>query len=252
MARVRTRLLALCLGSLLALPLLAQHVPPARLPSTPPPHPTSAEQKRGAPAPPTHDPQPELPPLAAFAHVHSGHDAWLAARSRKQPAPAPGPRPAGAGRYVAAVLVCADCDLDVPAMLGLARADVLLLSVPGPFLSAETTAAIERQVLAERLSLVLVLTHARCTTLEPPAPAPKDPIAARVRFARAEAERRRLPLGRCVGAMQRELLLAASDTLAVRAAEDKLRVVPGEIDDRSGAITWLQKPIDELPMPPVK
>jgi carbonic anhydrase len=215
--------------------------------------PTTAEQKRGTPPLPTHAPQPEVPPLALLAHVREGHERWLEARRGGKPAPAPAERPAGAGRYVCAVVVCADCDLDVPALLGLRRADVLLFSVPGPFVTPEVSAAIERQVLHERLGLVLLFTHTHCATLAPADDAtPPDVLAAKAALAAKEALRRRQPLGKTLVQAQRELLLASAEGLSRQAAVDKVRIVPAEIDSATGAITWHQRPIDALPMPPVK
>lgn len=230
--------------------LPGQHEPPA----APPAHETKpADQKRGGGQAPTHAPQPDLPPQVAFAHVRAGHAAWLAARGAGSPVPAPAERPAGAGRYVCAAIVCSDADLDLPTMLGLRRADVLLLSVPGPFVTPEVTAAIERQLLQERLSLVLVLTHTRCTTLQPPTGAqPKDVLFARADQATKAAERRGLPLTKSLALAQRELLLASAEELAKRVTESRLRVVAAEIDTPTGAITWHQKAIDTLPLAPVK
>lgn len=222
----------------------------------------AAEQKRGAGALPEHHPQLALHPLLAFEHVQAGNAAVVAARAKAEPMPAPKPRPAGAGRYVCAVVVCADCDVDVPALLGLRREDVLLLAVPGPFVGAETVALLERVAVAERLSLVLVLGHTACQSL---APAPRspgaasdgsapttDPLARRAEVARREAERRRQPLPKTVVQMQRELLLAASDVLTRRTATDELRVLPGEIEPKSGAIVWHHSRVDTMPLAPVR
>jgi hypothetical protein len=117
--------------------------------------------------PPTHAPLPVLRPLDAWLHIRAGNAAWLSARDAGLPAPAP-ERPGGAGRYVCAVFICADADLDVPAVLGLQRRDVLLISTPGPFVSPESIGLLERLVREERLSLVLILTHTSCRTLTAP------------------------------------------------------------------------------------
>lgn len=247
----RNRLAAFTAALLLGGGLLAQHVPP---PAAPPSHAEpQAPQKRGSSEAPTHAPQPDLPPALAFAHVRAGHDAWLAARTRKEPAPPPADRPAGAGRYVCAVLVCADCDFDVPAALGLRRRDVLLLSVPGPFVTPEVAAMLERQVLQERLSLVVLLAHPRCATVPPTAAAtPPDALSTRADLVRRDAARLRLPLAKALVLGQRELLLASSDELRQRAAEDHLRLVAAEVDPSTASITWHLKATDSMPMPPVK
>jgi hypothetical protein len=64
--------------------------------------------------PPTHAPLPVLRPLDAWLHIRAANAACLSARDAGLPAPAP-ERPGGAGRYVCAVFMCADADLDVPA-----------------------------------------------------------------------------------------------------------------------------------------
>lgn len=221
-----------------------------------------AERKRGAGSLPEHDPQLVLHPLLAFEHVQAGNAAVVAARAKAESMPALKPRPAGAGRYVCAVVVCADCDVDVPALLGLHREDVLLLAVPGPFVGAETVALLERVVVAERLSLVLVLGHAECRSLGATTGSPgsttdgstptTDPLARRAEVARREAERRRQPLPKTVVQMQRELLLAASELLTQRSATDTLRVLPGEIEPKSGAILWHHRKVDTMPLAPVR
>lgn len=208
----------------------------------------SGEQKRGSHTPSTHAPLLALHPLVLFEHVKNGNAAAAAARAKLQPLPEPKARPAGAGRYVCAVVVCSDCDLDVPKLLGLRREDVLLVSTPGPFADAELVAQLERAVRDDGVRLVLVLGHGGCR-LQKPA---DDALGKRFAVARKEAERRQQPLGRTLVQMQRELLLAASELLAQRVGKDELRVFPGEIDPTSLALQWHHGRVDELPLLPVK
>lgn len=204
----------------------------------------------------THAPQPSLHPLLAWQHVKNGNAAAAAAIARQEPLPAPAARPAGAGRYLCAVLVCADCDADVPALLGLRREDVLLVSVPGPFASAESLALLERAVADDRLSLVLVLGHSGCRTLQPQRPTEGEPAAdaltRRAEVVHKEAARRQQPVVRTLVQMQRELLLAASESLPRKVAIDELRVFPGELDARTGVLTWHHQSQDAMPLAPVK
>lgn len=206
------------------------------------------------PPAPTHAPQPEFAPLDAWEHVKKGNDRAAAAREKRESLPPPAPRPAGAGRHICAVVVCADCDLDVPALLGLPRQDVLLISAPGPFVTPEITALLERAVKEDRLSLVLMLTHKNCTTLETEAGASpqQDALVQRLALARAEAQRMRTTLARALLLGQRERMLAASDPLRKAVADDALRVMPGELDTRTGAITWLHRAADAMPLAPVR
>jgi carbonic anhydrase len=203
---------------------------------------------------PTHAPRTSLSPALAREHVAAGNAAFAEARSKGATPPPPAPRPAGTGRWVCAVIVCADVDLDVPAALGLARSDVLLISTPGPFVDPETVALVEQAVAEERLSLVLVLSHEHCRTLaiargNTPQ---QDAVAARIASLQAEAARTRAPLVRTLVRSQREQLLVASDALKEHVGKDTLRILPGELDARTGAIRWHHDRADALPMPPVK
>ena len=220
-----------------------------------PPTTASAATARTAPLPtrPTHAPRPELPPLLALQHVQQGNAAVAAAVAAGLPPPRRADRPAGAGRYVCAVLACADCDVDVPALLGLARTDVLLLSLPGPYVTPEAMALLERAVAAERLALVLVLGHAGCTSLRhDPLAAASDPLVARRARVDAEARRRGQPLAKTLVQLQCELLLATSEPLRLATARDAVRILPGEIEPRRSTITWHFQRADGLPLAPVK
>ncbi|HEU4418902.1 MAG TPA: hypothetical protein VFT55_08175 [Planctomycetota bacterium] len=217
----------------------------------------SADPKRPAAAP-THAPLPVLRPLDAWLHIRAGNAAWLSAREAGRPAPAP-ERPGGAGRYVCAVFTCADADVDIPAVLGLDRRDVLLISTPGPFVSPEAISLLERLVREERLSLVLVLAHTTCRTLTPArtdvragAEPRQDALAQRLESLRAEARRSETTLGRALVLSQRAHLIANSDELRARVTADQLRVVPGEVDANTGAFVWHHHRADELPLLPVK
>ena len=250
----RTAILAL--AALLAAAggaLVAQEHPPA---GHAPPRPhleSAAEHKRGARTAPTHAPQPELPPMVAWLHLEQGNRAAQQAIAAQQPLPKPTDRPAGAGRYVCAVLVCADADLDLGPLLGLQRRDVLVIAVPGPFADPASQALLERTFAAERFPLLLVLGHTHCRTLAPnPAGGAPDAIEQRLERARAEAKHRQWSLTRALLLLQREQLLAASDPLRAAVASDRLRVLPAELDDRTGALTWHHQPIDALPLAPVK
>lgn len=218
-------------------------------------HAQHAEQAPGrhSPAPATHAAPAILTPLLAWQHVKDANAAIAKARTAGTPPPPLPPRPAGAGRYVCAVLLCADADVDAAALLGLRRADVLLVSSPGPFASPEAIALLERTAAAEHLPLVLVLGHSDCRTLAPrDAKAPPDALSRRTDALRAEAERRGQPLDRALVQVQREHLLAASEPLRERVARDGMRILPGTLDARSHAITWHHQRVDAMPLAPVK
>lgn len=247
-ACITAMLLALATGA-----LSAQQPEPVPVPSPRPHLATDAEQKRGARTPPTHAPQPVLPPLVAWLHVKQGNQTAQQAIGKGRPLPAPAERPAGGGRYVCAVLICADADVDIAPLLGLRRSDVLVIAVPGPFTDPVVQALLERTFAAERFPLLLVLGHDRCRTLAPrQGAAPRDAIDRRVEHAAAEAQRRQLSLAKALLLQQREQLLAASDRLRAAVAKDDLRVLPAELDSKSGALRWHHQPIDVLPFALVK
>ena len=243
-------------GAAMVLALGLASLPAQQQPSSGPSK-SPAEARRPT-ALPTHAPLPVLRPLDAWLHIRAGNAAWLSARDAGRPAPAP-ERPGGAGRYVCAVFTCADADLDVAAVLGLHRRDVLLISTPGPFVSPESISLLERLVREERLSLVLILAHTACRTLVPvradarPGAEPRqDALAQRLETVRTEARRSETTLGRALVLSQRAHLLASSDELRRLATADQLRVVPGEVDTNTGAFVWHHHRADELPLLPVK
>jgi len=228
--------------------LMAQH--PRHDGKTPGP---AADPARTQLPPPQHAPQPILPPATALAWLRAAH-----ARPRPTGTHAPGAdpvpaRPPAAGRYVTAVLVCADADVDVPRLLGLPARDVLLFSTPGGFADAEIAAALERAATVERLSLCLLLTHRDCASLAAKANTPATQALARRAAATHEfAASRRLPLEQAQALRQRELLLSLSEPLRALANEDRLRLVPASVDARTQDITWHTTRAEELPLAPVK
>jgi carbonic anhydrase len=204
--------------------------------------------------PPVHAPQPVLPPAVALEHLRQGNARLRAAVADGRPAPALLPRPGGAGRYVAAVLVCADAGVDAAALFGLLPKDVLLVSVPGAFASADVTALLERAAQRERLSLCIVLTHAGCPSLA----ADQGPSTAAQLFARRSnpardlAAARRLPLEHSQALLQKEQILALSESLRQLEREDRFRIVPAAVDPSTLAITFFTTRAEEMPIAPVK
>lgn len=233
--RIPAAAAALALALTTGLP--AQHHPEIATPST---------------ARPTHAPQPFLSPLGAWQHVAFANRTAVAARAAGRPLPEPGPRPAGAGRWVCAVVACADVDAALAPLLGLARRDVLELRVPGPFGTPETVALLERAVAQHRLSLVILLAHDDCLSLATGADAPDDALAGRARALAQDAARAGRSVAEELVRTQREQLLAASDALHGAVAADRLRVMPGVLDERTGAIRWRHQRADELPLAPVR
>lgn len=233
--------------------LPAQQHDPAEAPRSRPHLATAAEQKRGARTAPTHAPQPELPPLVAWLHVKQGNQAAQQAFAKRQPLPLPATRPAGGGRYLCAVLICADADVDIAPLLGLQRRDVLVIAVPGPFTDPLVQTLLERTFAAEGFPLLLMLGHDHCRTLAPrPPTALRDAIDRRIDHAAAEANRRQLSLGKALLLQQREQLLAASDQLRAAVGNNNLRVLPAELNGKTGALVWHHQPLDVLPFAPVK
>jgi carbonic anhydrase len=219
-----------------------------------PPAAPAGETHRGAAGSPTHASQLTLPPWAAYQHVRAGNQAYASARAAQAAPPAPAARPTGAGRYVCAAVVCADADLDVAALLGLRRQDVLVLAAPGPLVAPETAALLEQAVAEERLPLIVVIGHADCRTLatRPGVTPGQDALARRIAAIRHEAERTATPLPRSLVQAQCQRLLAASDVLRAHHARDALRLLPAVVDDRTGALTWHHPRSEEFALRPVR
>jgi carbonic anhydrase len=203
---------------------------------------------------PVHLAQLRLPPVAALDYLRQGHAHSLQATQQGKPAPKPALRPSGAGRYVAAVLTCADADLDLPRLLGVQPQDLLVVRVPGAFASAEIAALLEQAVASERLSLCVVLTHTTCQSLaaeQGSSPAAQQ-LARRGEPARTLAQTRNLALPMAQAFAEREQVLSLSESLRAACAKDQLRIVAATADSKTQAITWHTTRADDLPIAPVK
>jgi len=262
-----------CTAASTATELRAQeHVTPTK-----PAHERTAPDQNGGGKRPTHAPQPSLRALFAWNFVMKGNVACVATRREKarlqsnklaQPvvtkshhdaskhdhghATTKPVRPAGAGKYVCCVVTCADGGEAIAPLLGLTRKDVLELRLAGPFVTAEAIALIERAIEKHRLSLVLVLTHDGCDALKHSGKSPEDALDRRVAAVRGLARRSQQTLAQAIGKRQRELMLVSSKVMQNRIKTDLLRIVPGVIHERTGAISWQHKRIQELPVTPVK
>ncbi|MBK8101468.1 MAG: hypothetical protein IPK26_30675 [Planctomycetes bacterium] len=209
--------------------------------------------KHGQQSPPTHAPHPDLPPADALAWSRLANDKAVQAQAAGRTAAA-APRPGGAGRYVVAVLACAELAADLPARMGLAPADILLLSAPGAFVSAEAIAELERAQREDRLSLCVVLTHDGCRNLaagKATTPA-QQAVERRGQPARELAARRNLSVDKAQALLQQQAILSASTQLSSAVTADTFRIVPARLDARSGAITWHTTRAEELPIPVVR
>jgi hypothetical protein len=215
-----------------------------------------AATKRGTALPPTHRPQPELTPYQTLTYLQGAVAAAAARRSGAaaetgQPTPPAAERPAGAGRYLAAVVTCADADLDCAAWFGVPRTDLLVLASPAGLVAPEAVALLETMATEQRLSLVILVGHDDCASRRIQATSPARQLLAR-RLAAAGCDAA-IPAAATLAllAAQREALLAASDELAERAAQDRLRVVTA-ICGRGGELRWLGPTAAALPIAPVK
>jgi carbonic anhydrase len=214
-----------------------------------------------------HRAQPELPPKAALRHLQQGNEDYLsrttqhdmAARSGKQSTEArrepTRPRPAGAGRHVAAVIACADLQVDLPRLFDCQRKDLYILRTPAALTDAGTVAALESLVQKERLSLCIVLTHDACDALttesEQPTPAQLS-LRSRLRAALQLARRQDLPLGKAQARTQREFLLASSEVLRSAEREERIRIIGASLAEDGARVEWHVPRIDTLPIAPVK
>lgn len=206
------------------------------------------------PMPPVHQPHPELPPLLALEHLRRGNLLYRQALARHELPALPPPRPAGAGRHVAAVIVCADADVDAPYLFSLLPRDTLVLSSPGPSCGAEEVALLERAVANERLSLIVLLTHAGCSSLAagPAATAAQQALARRTAAARELAKARDLPLEQAAALCECEALLGASEALRRQVERGKLLLAPATVAPKTGTVDWLLTRAEQMPLPPAK
>lgn len=241
-----------------------------------PKNPAKPHKNSGATAP-THVSKTHLPPLAAWQFVKNGNAAFVRSQRRTadhdhknagakdvtkthhgahaavgKHSASPAIRPAGANKYVCAVIACADANCDIPALLGLARKDVLVLRLAGPFINAETVALLDRTIKKHSTSLILVLSHHKCESLRIRTKGGDDALDRRLAAVRNAARSQRRTLHEAIGPQQRELLLASSSTMHELVKRDRLRVIPGVIQTATGAIQWLQRRAQELPLSPVK
>lgn len=194
---------------------------------------------------PVHAPRLQLDPLRAFRHIEQGAAQVAADRAERlrakqrgapdkpeKPAPRPARRPTGAQRYIAAVVSCADADLDVPGLLLQRRADILSISNPGPVLRRDEIRLLDETITTERLPLVIVLVHDDCST------------------ARHRAKRRHpaRPLSAVeYGTIVARHLLRQSEVAAAQHARGTFEVAVGLVAE-SGDITWHAPWVDAPPL----
>ena len=217
-------------------------------------HGTPPQQPKHEAAPLVHAPHPFLPPAAALECLRAGLVLYAAASMKGQSPPPPSERPGGAGRYVAAVVCCADADLDLSGMFGLAQKDLLVIRVPGPFLSLEITALLEQAVLRERLSLCVVLSHADCACLS--AEATQSPagqaLKSRIEAARALATERHLALPAAIAGNERDQLIWSSPPISAAIKEGRFRIVPATFFAPTKTVLMHLSRKEEMPIAPVK
>lgn len=226
-----------------------------------------AGDRNGAAKAATHAPKVRLEPLVAWEFVRRSNAAHVAERlarrngvseQRAADAKPPKPperealpdRPAGAGRYVCAVLACADLDAALAPAMGLRREDVLVLRAPGPFVSPDDVAMLERAVTKHHVPLILFVGHKRCDTIRV-APAEPDALTRRVRALR-QRSRRGQPLHLALLEQQRALLLASSSVLRDASKREALRILPTLFESASGALTSTAARAWTMPIRPVK
>lgn len=188
---------------------------------------------------------------------------WLqAARTRAAPAERPRvggvappvaptaapPRPSGAGRWVAAVVVDAEVDVDPHAILGVPRADLLVLASPGPCVRPEELAALERAVREERLALCVVMVREGETSPSADADtAAARALRRRLQEARTGAERAGMSAAAWHAILQASVVTSSSDELqrAARAGtfQAALAVLPGKGAGLRWVAPWFDKPL---------
>ncbi len=221
-----------------------------------------ARQKANDPKdrPPLHRPRLGLFPIDALQVMKFGA-AKAEAQSRRrqalteQAAEQSSRKPEGAGRYLAAVVVCADADLDPAKIFGQKRTDLLILASPGPRIEARDLSLIERALRKHRLSLCLVLTHEGCETLSQRPEGEDEELWSRYLQATADlAAEHKVPMADAHGVSQSKLILAGSDLLNRARGEGRFQVAsvmlrgnPSEGEFKlAWRAAWSQRPFDSL------
>ena len=246
--------------------------------------PPTVDRNLGATAA-THNAKPELPPLVAWNWVRRGNAKFVQQRLAaaalaasqmpelhdSQPhgsgqhgtgqhgshaasphATATATRPSGAGKYVCAVITCADADHNIAELMGLAQQDVLVLRLAGTFVNPEAVALLDRIIEQHQLSLIILLSHEQCESLRSSQTNANDALDRRLTQLRPLAKRQQQSLSEAVVRQQRELLLASSASMQKLVQQDRLRVLPAVLNDKSGAVQWHHRRAQELPLSPVK
>ncbi|HLU39342.1 MAG TPA: hypothetical protein VK081_08140 [Planctomycetota bacterium] len=171
--------------------------------------------------------------------------AWLQACAARAAAPARTdgtapprpPRPPGAGRWVVAVLVDAELDVEPHVLFGIDRKDVLVLASPGPVVRPEELALLEMAVREHRLALGIVLVRDGATTKAAKADSPAARALARrlpIRTA-SEAE----SAARQHARAQAEILCAASEELRAAARKTAWNAAVALLPQRGTELQWI-------------
>ena len=133
-------------------------------------------------------------------------------------------KPPGMGRYLAALIVCADANLDLLKLFDQDVEDLLILSSPGPLLHAAEVSMIEHAVSEHHLSLCVVITHQHCETLGKLRPGNKEGWVERLQPSVTLAERRGISLEDAHGVIAAKLLLESSERLGKAQKAGKFQV----------------------------
>ena len=128
------------------------------------------------------------------------------------------------GRYLAAIVVCADADLDLPKLFGRDATDLLILSSPGPLLRSAEISLIEHAVSEHQLSLCLVITHETCETLGRLRVGEREGWIERLQPSTRLAELEGVSLGDAHGVLTARLLLESSAQLGQANKAGKFQV----------------------------
>jgi hypothetical protein len=177
---------------------------------------------------------------------HDAHPAHAAEVDHDKSTPR---RPTGAGRWVIAVVVDPEADVDPHAVLGVERGDVLVLAAPGLCVRPEELALLEHAQREAKVALCLVMARQTATSPAQQADSPAAlALRRRLALAEREASRTKQSGNQAQAQLQAEAIVNASEPLRFAAKQGLFRTAVALLPER-GATPTLLAPWFDHPLP---
>lgn len=159
-------------------------------------------------------------------------------------------RPTGAGRWVIAVIVDPEADVDPHAVLGLERGDVLVLAAPGLCVRPEELALLEHAQREAKVALCLVMARQTATSSAQQADTPAAlALRRRLALAEREASRTKQSGNQAQAQLQADAIVNASEPLRLAAKQGLFRTAVALLPARGTTPTllapWFERPTPE-------